>query len=116
MQLPCVGCVSLSVCDVNAKAAAGKLLVVTAKSERTLRDFWQRYVDTKATLEAWHDEVLTASPTASICANNRVVFNICGNKYRLVVEVQYGAGIVWIKFIGTHSEYDLIDVKIIDDF
>jgi mRNA interferase HigB len=42
-----------------------------------------------------------------------VVFNICGNKYRLVVEVQYAAGIVWVKFIGSHAEYDMIDVATI---
>ena len=95
---------------------------VIAKS--TLRHFWSRHKDAQGTLEAWHDEAIATKwktphdikkqyPTASICANNRVVFNICGNKYRLVVEVQYAAGIVWIKFIGTHTEYDLIDVTTI---
>lgn len=43
--------------------------------------------------------------------NNRVVFNVGGNKYRLVVEVQYQAGIVWVKFTGTHAQYDRIDVR-----
>ena len=53
--------------------------------------------------------------SASICGNNRVVFNIGGNKYRLVVEVQDRASIVWIKFIGTHAQYDLIDVESVND-
>jgi mRNA interferase HigB len=44
-----------------------------------------------------------------------VVLNIGGNKYRLVVEMQYRAGIVWIKFVGTHAQYDLIDVESVND-
>lgn len=53
--------------------------------------------------------------SASICGNNRVVFNVGGNKYRLVVEVQYQAGIVWEKFVGTHAQYDRIDVETVKD-
>ena len=53
---------------------------------------------------------------ASICANDRVVFNIGGNKYRLVVEVQYQAGIVWVKFLGTHAQYDKIKVENINEY
>ena len=53
--------------------------------------------------------------SASICGNNRVVFNIGGNKYRLVVEMQYRAGIAWIKFIGTHAQYDKIDVESVNE-
>lgn len=52
----------------------------------------------------------------SICANNRVVFNIGGNKYRLVVEMQYRAGLAWVKFIGTHKRYDEIDVETINEY
>ena len=52
---------------------------------------------------------------ASICGHNRVVFNVGGNKYRLVVEVQYQAGIVWVKFVGTHAQYDRIDVESVND-
>lgn len=95
---------------------------VIAKS--TLRNFWARHKDAQGALEAWHGAALAANwktphdikreyPAASICAKNRVVFNICGNKYRLVAEVQYAAGIVWVKFVGTHAEYDLIDVATI---
>jgi mRNA interferase HigB len=54
--------------------------------------------------------------SASICGNNRMVFNIGGNKYRLVVDVQYRAGIVWVKFIGTHAQYDKIDVETVNEY
>jgi mRNA-degrading endonuclease HigB of HigAB toxin-antitoxin module len=54
--------------------------------------------------------------SASICGNNRVVFNVGGNKYRLVVEVQYQAGIVWVKFVGTHAQYDRIDVETVNEY
>jgi mRNA interferase HigB len=54
--------------------------------------------------------------SASICGKNRVVFNIAGNKYRLVVELQYQAGIVWVKFVGSHVRYDQIDVETINEY
>lgn len=98
-------------------------------SKRTLKVFWEKenYEDAQAPLEAWHDVALKAewkSPqdvkeqfrNASICANNRVVFNIGGNKYRLVVEIQYRVGIVWVKFIGTHAQYDKINVGEINEY
>jgi mRNA interferase HigB len=98
-------------------------------AKRTLRSFWEKpnCEDSQAPLEAWHDVVLKAdwkSPqdvkeqfrNASICANNRVVFNIGGNKYRLVVEIQYRVGIVWVKFLGTHVEYDQIDVGTANEY
>lgn len=100
---------------------------VIAKS--TLKKFWERpgYADAQGPLESWYDEAMQASWTtpqdvkaqyrnASICANNRVVFNIAGNKYRLVVEMQYRAGIAWVKFVGTHARYDMIDVETINDY
>ena len=76
----------------------------------------------KAALEAWFDEVKKAKwqnsadvrrhyATASIISADRVVFNIKGNSYRLVVAVDFDRSIVWIKWIGTHKEYDKIDVK-----
>ena len=78
-------------------------------------------------LESWHDEAAQADwrtpqdikaqyRNASICGNNRVVFNIAGNKYRLVVEMQYRAGIAWVKFIGTHARYDMIDVETVNEY
>ncbi|MEB0076290.1 type II toxin-antitoxin system HigB family toxin [Pseudomonas sp. CCI3.2] len=83
--------------------------------------------DAEASLESWHHTALRAiwkTPqdvkdqigNASVCGNNRVVFNIGGNKYRLVVEMQYRAGIVWVKFIGNHRRYDEIDVETINEY
>lgn len=99
---------------------------VIAKS--TLRKFWEDplYRDSQPPLESWHGEVAGAEwrtphevkeqfRSAGICNNNRVVFNIGGNKYRLVVEIQYRCGIVWVKFIGTHAQYDAIDVETVND-
>lgn len=61
-------------------------------------------------------EIKVQYRSASICANNRVVFNIAGNKYRLVVEVQYRAGIAWVKFFGTHAQHDKIDVETVNKY
>ncbi|WP_457676387.1 type II toxin-antitoxin system HigB family toxin [Thiolapillus sp.] len=94
-------------------------------AKRTLREFWlssPRYQDSKGPLEAWHSEALKAnwrSPQdikakyrhASILKNNRVVFNIAGNKYRLVVAIDYGRQACFIKFVGTHEQYDQIDAE-----
>lgn len=98
---------------------------VIAKS--TLVRYWQQpgFADAQAPLESWYEEAIKAEwktpqdvkgkfGNASICGNNRVVFNIGGNKYRLVVEMQYRAGIVWVKFVGTHAEYDKIDVETVN--
>ncbi|MGQ0665019.1 MAG: type II toxin-antitoxin system HigB family toxin [Pseudomonadota bacterium] len=79
----------------------------------------------KAALEAWFDEVRKANWTsaadvkllfrsASIVSAERIVFNIKGNDYRLVVSVDLEKGIVWIKWIGTHKDYDRIDVRKVD--
>jgi len=79
----------------------------------------------KAALDAWFHEVRTARwkstadikrsyATASVVTAERVVFNIKGNAYRLVVAVDFARGIVWIKWIGTHRDYDRIDVKKVD--
>ncbi|WP_448197138.1 type II toxin-antitoxin system HigB family toxin [Pseudomonas putida] len=100
---------------------------VIAKS--TLVKFWELpgHEDAKAPLESWHDMAQKATwrtpqegnsqiGSASICGNNRVVFNIGGNKYRLVVEMQYRAGIAWVKFVGTHKRYDEIDVETISEY
>lgn len=79
----------------------------------------------KAAIEAWFHEVRRAawrSPSelkrhyaaASLVGADRVAFNIKGNSYRLVVAIDYEKGIVWIKWIGTHSAYDKIDVRTIE--
>jgi mRNA interferase HigB len=97
-------------------------------ARRTLREFVAlrigRYDQRalKAALDAWFDEVRKSRwrnmsdvrrlyATASIVSADRVVFNIRGNNYRLVVSVDFDKGIVWIKWIGTHRDYDQIDVK-----
>ncbi len=90
-------------------------------ARRTLRMFWEQHADAEQPLRAWYAEAKTAAwktpgaiktryRSASIVANNRVVFNIGGNKYRLVVAVRYDLGILFIRFIGTHADYDKIDV------
>ena len=87
-----------------------------------LKEFYQRYADSKGSLEAWWYEAKHAEwktpldikaryVDASIIGNNRVVFNICGNHYRLVVKFNYRQGIGYIRFIGTHKEYDRIDAE-----
>ena len=87
-----------------------------------LRDFGQRFPDAKAQLDVWWSEAKHArwkSPTdikaqyrtASILKGGRVVFNICGNKYRLIVKFNYEKGIGLICFVGTHKEYDRIDAE-----
>jgi len=100
---------------------------VIAKS--TIKKFWEQaaYRDAKGPLESWHEEAVKAhweSPQAiknqyrnvSICSNNRVVFNIGSNKYRLVVEMQYRASIAWIKFVGTHAQSDSINAETVNDY
>jgi mRNA interferase HigB len=95
-------------------------------SIKTLKLFWEdsRYKDSEHSLRAWYAEAKKAvweNPSqikityrnASILSNNRVVFNIAGNKYRLVVAVNYDFGIIYIRFIGTHKQYDKIDVEVI---
>jgi mRNA interferase HigB len=96
-------------------------------ARRTLREFvasLARHKDqpaVKAALDAWFDEARKARwkntaavrrsyATASIVSAERIVFNIKGNAYRLVVAVDFEKGIVWIKWIGAHKEYDRIDV------
>jgi len=87
---------------------------------RTLREFWERHPDAQPALEAWYSDARRAtwrSPSdikdtyrnASIVGKNRVVFNIKGNSYRLVVAVQYEHGMVFVRFVGTHRDYDRID-------
>ncbi len=86
----------------------------------TLRNFWQQHADSEQPLKAWFHDVSRMdwqSPTdiknvyanASILPENRVVFNIKGNDYRLIVHVCYDIGIIFIRFVGTHQEYDKVD-------
>lgn len=96
------------------------ILRVIAK--KVLREFWESNSDSQQQLMAWFKEASKAdwnSPneiksqyaSASILKNSRVVFNICGNKYRLIVEINYPRKWVFIRFIGTHKEYDNVDLN-----
>ncbi len=87
---------------------------------RVLRDFWHRRPDAEFPLRSWYAaasraawrspaDVKAAYRSASFIANNRIVFNIKGNDYRLVVAVHYNRGMMFIRFLGTHREYDRID-------
>ena len=93
---------------------------------RTLREFWEKpeHRDAEQPLKAWYAEARHAmwrTPAdikdhyrhVSIVGDNRVVFNIAGNKYRLVVKFHYNTGTGFVRFIGTHVEYDRIDVEMI---
>jgi mRNA interferase HigB len=95
---------------------------VNVLARKTLVDFFSVHADAREALEAWYveasrakwtspEEIKARYPKASIVANNRVVFNICGNKYRLLCALHYERGYAYIKFIGTHAEYDRIDVE-----
>lgn len=100
-------------------------------ARRTLREFVDKRAGhkdqpaLKAALDAWFDEARKAHwassadvkalyRTASIITAERVVFNIKGNDYRLVAAIDYEKSIVWIKWLGTHADYDRIDVKEVD--
>jgi mRNA interferase HigB len=89
-------------------------------AKKTLRDFWEHHPDAQQVLKAWYHDAKQATwktpsdirqtyATASIVANNRVVFNFKGNTYRLIVAINYEFGIVYIRFVGTHQEYDQVD-------
>ena len=92
-------------------------------AKRTLRLFWEgnrRYTDAKRALEDWHAQVRRAdwaTPAdvkamygdASILKGSRVVFNICGNRYRLITKINFPYRVVYIRFVGTHDEYDKVD-------
>lgn len=93
-------------------------------SRRILREFWEKHPDAALPLQTWfHDveranwsepaDIKTVYRNASFIANNRIVFNIKGNHYRLVVVVVYQHGMVYIRFVGTHEEYNRIDITTI---
>ena len=91
-------------------------------SKKIIREFWEKHSDSQQQLKAWFQEtskiewkspkdIKKEYPSASFLENNRVVFNIKGNKYRLIVRINYDYHMVWIRFIGTHAEYDKIDAN-----
>lgn len=91
-------------------------------SRNTLIKFWQQFPESEQSLKSWYDEALNAkwnSPNelkeqyknCSILTKKRVVFNICGNKYRLIVDVEFRIKIIFIVWIGSHEEYNKINAK-----
>ena len=100
------------------------MLSMRVIAKRTLREFWEArgYADSRGPLESWYAEAIKSnwqSPqdikaqfqNASILKNSRVVFNIGGNKYRLVVSIDYGRQVQFVKFIGDHRQYDKINAE-----
>lgn len=90
-----------------------------------LKDFWEKNPKSKQSLLSWYDEVKALDwnnsselksnfSSASIITSKRVVFNIKGNDYRLIVDIEYRLKIIFIVWVGTHNEYDLIDAKKIE--
>jgi mRNA interferase HigB len=91
-------------------------------AKRVLREFWIRHLDCEQQLKSWYPEAENSQwkntnelkkeyPSASILKNNRVVFNIKGNNYRLIIRINFHYQMIWIRFIGTHSEYDKVDAN-----
>ncbi|MCC5930010.1 MAG: type II toxin-antitoxin system HigB family toxin [Cyclobacteriaceae bacterium] len=95
---------------------------ILAKS--TLREFWENYPDSEMYLKTWYENAMNANwktpndvknsyANASILKDNRIVFNVRGNSYRLVVKFNFEHELAFIRFIGTHSDYDKIDANTI---
>jgi mRNA interferase HigB len=93
---------------------------------KTLRDFWETpgYTDAEISLRAWYHDAKNSTwknsnelklqyRNASIIGEGRVVFNINGNSYRLIVAIDYKFQVIYIRFIGTHQQYDSINAKTI---
>jgi mRNA interferase HigB len=89
-------------------------------AKKILLEFWEKHIDTEQQLKSWYQEASNSNwkspseikkkyPSASILAENRVVFNIKGNHYRLIIKINYDYQMIWIRFIGTHKEYDRIN-------
>ena len=91
-------------------------------AKATLRAFWTRHPDAEESLLAWYREAQKADwdrpekikekyRSASFVGENRVVFNIKGNTYRIVVKIKYEKQLVFVRFVGTHKDYDAINVE-----
>jgi mRNA interferase HigB len=89
-------------------------------SRKMLKEFWEHHPDSRQALQAWYADVKQANwkapadiksvyKNASFVGNNRVVFNIKGNKYRVIVANQYAYDVVYIRFVGMNSAYDRIE-------
>lgn len=91
-------------------------------AKKTLRDFWMKHPDCEQQLKAWYQETESSAwantndikkdyPSASILGGNRVVFNIKGNHYRLIIKINFDYQMMWVRFIGAHAAYDKIDAN-----
>lgn len=91
-------------------------------AKRTLRQYWQQHSNTEAALKEWHhivekatwqkpSDVVEAIPNTRFIGNDRFVFKIRGNNYRLIVKILFPSRQIYIRFIGTHAEYDSIDAN-----
>lgn len=107
--------------DPAPKFGQGGMRVIAVKA---LREFWTKHTDAEQPLKSWYKEATSNRwnspndikqryPSADILPDDRVVFNIKGNTYRLIVKIHYNTGIVYIRHIGTHAEYDKIDATTI---
>lgn len=94
-------------------------------AKKRLIAYWEKHRDAEQPLKAWYDEAVKAEwktpqdiknqyANASFLPNNRVVFNIKGNDHRLIVAVAYRLGVLYIKFVGTHAEYDKVDAATVE--
>lgn len=94
-------------------------------SRKRLQEFWGAHPQAEGPLEAWHGiarkaewltpaDIKAAFGSADFVADNRVIFNIGGNKYRLIVHVSYTFKALQITFVGTHAEYDAIDAETVE--
>ena len=93
-------------------------------SKKILREFGEAHADSYQSLLTWYKDTESSHwkspkdikkiyPSASVLSGNRIVYNIKGNTYRLVVKINYDYGTIYIRFVGTHAEYDRIDVTTI---
>lgn len=91
-------------------------------SKKILHEFWEKHNDAEQQLKTWYKEISRAKwvtpnaikaeyAKASILKNGRVVFNICGGSYRLIIDVNYKRQWVFVRFIGTHGDYDKVDAE-----
>ncbi|MEM6845234.1 MAG: type II toxin-antitoxin system HigB family toxin [Bacteroidota bacterium] len=93
-------------------------------AKRTLREFWEQHTDAQPALEEWHliaekadwqnpNDITNGVPNARYLGNDRFLFKIKGNHYRLIVKVNFAHQIVYIRFVETHAQYDKIDATTI---
>lgn len=103
------------------------MMTMNVIARRNLEDYWRWHSETEQPLRTWlmaarannwqsMNDVLRTYSTASPVGAERCVFNICGNKHRLIVAFKFTARVAFIKFIGTHAEYDRVDARTVSQF